>query len=181
MGYEPAAFEAHPELGDVLGQLEDQGLELVPVALPREIPTEPLMLVLRAEAASAFDELTRDGRDDELVEQGPGAWPNTFRAARLIPAVEYVRADRLRRRLMRQMHDALVDVDLYVHPPFGEDSLSITNLTGHPTVVAPAGFREDGTPFSVCFTGKPYDEARLLAVARAWQRSTEHHLRHPDL
>ena len=181
VGYLPGAFEERPELADVLPQLEDLGVELVPIELPREIPVRPLIVMLSAEAAASFDELTRDGRDDELVEQGPNAWPNSFRAARFVPAVEYIRADRLRRRLMLQMHDALADVDLYVHPPFGDGSLSITNLTGQPTVIAPAGFREDGTPFSICFTGKLYDEARLLAAARAWQLATGHHLRHPDL
>jgi Asp-tRNA(Asn)/Glu-tRNA(Gln) amidotransferase A subunit family amidase len=113
-----------------------------------------------------------------------------------------LRANRVRRLLQRDMEAALADVDLYVHPSFGGPSLSIGNLTGHPTLVAPAGFRPSRSrgstdyeaasgdeadepprevPFSVSFTGKPYDEARLFALVLAWQASTDHHRRHPDL
>ena len=138
-----------------------------------------MMIILQAEAATAFDELTRSGRDDLLVRQDAGAWPNSFRASRLIPAVEYIRANRLRTLLCREMHATMQEVDALVHPSFGSAALGIANLTGHPAVVAPAGFREAGTPFSVTFTGRLYDEARLLALAGAWQRGTAYHRRHP--
>ena len=180
VGFSLEAFERSERHQPVLEQLEQLGCELVPVELP-DFPARSLLIILDAEAAAAFDELTRSGRDDLLVRQEAGAWPNSFRAARLIPAVEYINANRLRTLLCREMHAALSEVDLYVHPSFGDGSLTITNLTGHPVVVAPAGFSDDGTPFGVSFTGQLYDEARLLAVATAWQEATGFHRRHPDL
>lgn len=179
VGYPAGAFGEESPDRRVLAELEALGVELVPVELP-DFPVREMMIILQAEAATAFDELTRDGRDDLLTRQGPDAWPNSFRSSRLIPAVEYLRANRLRTRLMREMDQVLAGVDLYVHPSFGA-SLGITNLTGHPCVVAPSGFRENGTPRSICFTGQLYDEARLLALAAAWQRSTGYHRRHPEL
>jgi len=164
----------------VLEQLEALGLILVPIELP-ERSLEPLLLNLFVECATAFDDLTRDGRDDLLRRQGANAWPNLFRSARLVPAVEYLRANRLRTVLMREVEAALSEVDLYVHPTFGGNDLTIGNLTGLPTVVLPSGFRPNGTPRSICFTGRLFGEARLLATAGAWQASTEHQLRHPDL
>ena len=137
-----------------------------------------LLVILAAEAAEAFDELTLDGRDDLLVRQVEQAWPNVFRQARLLPAVEYLRAQRLRRRLMLRTDALMQSVDLLVHPS-SDPLLVITNLTGHPTVVAPATFREDGTPRSVSFTGRLFDEARLLGFVEAWQATSAHHLSHP--
>lgn len=163
----------------MLDELRALGVELVPIELP-DFPVRDLLVILEAEAAAAFDELTRDGRDAELTRQSPDAWPNQFRTARLIPAVEYIKANRLRTRLMRAMDEALAGVALYVHPSFGGPSLTITNLTGHPCFVAPGGFRDDGTPWSICFTGQLDDEARLLAFVRAWQEATGHHRRHPE-
>ena len=99
IGYSPAAFERAESHRSVLDELKELGAELVEVELP-DYPVWPMMTILFAESAAAFDELTRSDRDDELVEQGPQAWPNSFRAARLIPAVEYIRAQRLRTMLM---------------------------------------------------------------------------------
>lgn len=164
----------------VLEELEALGVELVEIELP-DFPLQALDPILTAEAAAAFDALTRDGRDELLVRQIAQAWPNVFRTARLIPAVEYINANRARMQLMAQMDEAMKDVDLYVHSSFSGPTLRITNATGHPTAIAPCGFRDDGTPFSVCFTGHLYDESRLLAVARAWQDSTEYHRKHPKL
>jgi Asp-tRNA(Asn)/Glu-tRNA(Gln) amidotransferase A subunit family amidase len=186
-----ADAEAKPEGSDrariahddshVLRELEALGVELVPIELPHAIPAGDLLTILTAEAATAFDELTRDGRDAQMVWQAAEAWPNTFRAARLIPAVEYLRANRLRTALMRDMQKLMDTVDVYVAPSFGNASLVITNLTGHPALVAPSGFNADGTPHSITFTGQLYGEAELVALAEAWQRSTEYHLRHPKL
>lgn len=165
----------------VLAELEALGVELIPIELPREIPAHDLMTILVAEAATAFDELTRDGRDAQMVWQAAEAWPNTFRAARLIPAVEYIRANRLRTQLMRDMQKLMDKVDVYVAPSLGNANLAITNLTGHPALVAPSGFDADGMPHSITFTGQLFGEAELVALAEAWQRSTEYHRRHPDL
>lgn len=162
-----------------LTELEQLGAELIAIELP-EYPVWEMMLILMAEAACSFDELTRDGRDDQLVQQGDGAWPNLFRAARLIPAVEYVRANRLRTALCRDMDAVMANVDLYVHPALGGSSLGITNLTGHPCVVAPAGPAKDGKqPLAVCFTGQIYGEGALLALVQTWQAATKHADQHP--
>jgi Asp-tRNA(Asn)/Glu-tRNA(Gln) amidotransferase A subunit family amidase len=194
VGYLKSAFDREKEPADknesgrarhddshVLDELKALGVELVPIELPHALPAGDLLTILTAEAATAFDELTRDGRDAQMVWQAPEAWPNIFRAARLIPAVEYIRANRLRTALMRDMQKLMDSVDLYVAPSFGNESLVITNLTGHPALVAPSGFDPDGMPQTITFTGQLYGEAELVALADAWQRSTEYHRRHPQL
>jgi Asp-tRNA(Asn)/Glu-tRNA(Gln) amidotransferase A subunit family amidase len=187
VGYPAAEFERSADDRRVLEELKALGVELVPIELPKEIPVSDLLLILTCEAATAFDELTRDGRDDLMVWQAEEAWPNTFRAARLVPAVEYLRASRLRTRLMREMDAVMAQVDVLVHPSRGSSALLVTNLTGHPTICAPSGFREpkkDGevrTPRSISFTGRLFGEADLAAVAGAWQRSTRYHREHPPL
>ncbi len=182
VGYLKAAFDRPESEEDrkVLEELKALGVDLVPIELP-EAPGNELLIILSAEAATAFDELTRSGRDEILVRQVEQAWPNVFRTARLIPAVEYLRANRIRTQLMRDMDKVMGGVDLYVHPSYGGGSLLVTNLTGHPSVVAPNGFRADGTPRSISFTGQLFGESKLLALAQAWQTSTGYHKRHPDL
>jgi Asp-tRNA(Asn)/Glu-tRNA(Gln) amidotransferase A subunit family amidase len=164
-----------------LTTLKEIGLQLVPMQLPKNYPIESLSFILTAEAATAFDELTRSGRDDQLVRQVANAWPNVFRQGQFIPAVEYLRANRIRWQLMREMEEALVPVDLYVCPSF-DDNLLLTNLTGHPAVVLPNGFRSsDGTPTSITFNGRLYRETEMLAVAHAYQQATGFHLQRPPL
>ncbi len=165
-------------LAPVLADLRELGCELVPID-PPEFPVWDLMVILTVEAAAAFDAFTRGSDDDLLVRQGADAWPNLLRVARLIPAVEYLQASRARTRLMRQMDGVFAGVDALVHASRSGPLLGITNLTGHPTVVLPAAPREDGTPTSVSFTGQLYDEARLVALASAWQERGGHHLRRP--
>ena len=133
------------------------------------------------EAAAAFDEITRDGRDDQLVRQTRSAWPNIFRVARLIPAVEYVQAQRLRARMMRDVDKAFDTFDFLVHPIYLGGLLLMFNLTGHPTAVAPSGFRRNGMPCSISFTGRLMWDDRLLALVSAWQANTEHHKQHPQI
>jgi len=164
----------------VLETLRSLGIELHPISLP-DFPARTLSFILRAEAAAAFDELTRNGRDDLLVRQDPGAWPNIFRSARLIPAVEYIQANRLRTLLMEKMAEMMEEIDVYVGPSFGGNNLLITNLTGHPTVVVPSGFDEKGNPTSISFVGKLFGEAKALRVAQAFQNATSFHLEHPRL
>jgi Asp-tRNA(Asn)/Glu-tRNA(Gln) amidotransferase A subunit family amidase len=161
----------------VLDVLRAQGATLVPVEVP-ESGYNAMRLVLTAEAAAAFDELTRSGRDDELNAQGPGDWPNTFRTARLIPAVDYINANRVRTLAMRAWGELFAGVDVVVAPTSGTQ-LVATNLTGHPAVILPNGFREDGTPVSITFLGGLFEEGRVLAAAGAYQRATQWHLRHP--
>jgi Asp-tRNA(Asn)/Glu-tRNA(Gln) amidotransferase A subunit family amidase len=164
-----------------LETLRGLGYELVPFELPDEYPVGSLSFILTAEAATAFDELTRSGRDDLLVRQIARAWPNVFRQGQLIPAVEYLRANRVRTLLQREMERRLEKIDVYLCPTFGGDNLLLTNLTGHPSVVLPNGFRSDGTPTSLTFMGKLFGETEVLAVAGAFQRATDFHRRRPPL
>jgi Asp-tRNA(Asn)/Glu-tRNA(Gln) amidotransferase A subunit family amidase len=165
-----------------LSTLEGLGFKLVPIKLPSGYPVESLRFLLQAEAAAAFDELTRSGRDKLMVRQTAYAWPNIFRQAQLTPAVEYIRANRIRALLMQEMEKLMADLDAYVCPSFGGSNLLLTNLTGHPAVVVPNGFRSsDGTPTSITFTGKLFGEGAVLAVAQAYQRATDFHRRRPPL
>jgi Asp-tRNA(Asn)/Glu-tRNA(Gln) amidotransferase A subunit family amidase len=165
-----------------LETLRTMGVTLVPIDLPSRYPIPPLAAILGAEASAAFDELTRTGKDDLMVRQTADAWPNVFRQGQLIPAVEYLRANRIRTLLMDEMERSLAKVDAYIVPSFGGDHLLLTNLTGHPCVVAPNGFRSsDGTPTSITFMGKLHGESDLLALAAAWQQATDFHLRRPPL
>jgi Asp-tRNA(Asn)/Glu-tRNA(Gln) amidotransferase A subunit family amidase len=165
---------------DVFAALRQLGAMLVPIELPR-YPLDDMSIILTAEAGAAFDELTRDGLDDLLVRQIKNAWPNVFRLSRLIPAVEYIQANRLRFKLIQDMHRVVSSVDAYIAPSLVGDNLLLTNLTGHPCVVLPNGFTDAGSPTSITFTGRLFDEGRLLAIAKAYQDSRTHHLKHPRL
>jgi Asp-tRNA(Asn)/Glu-tRNA(Gln) amidotransferase A subunit family amidase len=189
VGYVRSLFEAKPDEGreeqhdlDLasLEELRKLGIELHPIELP-SVPVEPLGLILTAEAAAAFDELTRSGKDDLLVRQIEQAWPNVFRQGQTIPAVAYLQANRVRTLAMREMARLMADLDAYVVPSFGGINLLLTNLTGHPAVVLPNGFRKDGTPGSLSFVGRLFGEGEVLAVAKAYQDATGFHLKHPSL
>jgi len=162
-----------------LETLQSLGVKLIPLELP-DFPVYSLSFILNAEAAAAFDELTRSNRDDLLVRQGRGAWPNIFRQARFIPAVEYIQANRFRYILMTKMAELFKKIDVYVAPPFG-DNLLLTNLTGHPAVVVPTGFTSQGEPTSLTFISDLYQEEKALFLAKIFQEATYFHLRHPDL
>ena len=183
IGYLKSAFERdyfNKERDNaVLDVLRDLGLELIPIDLP-EFNTGPLLITLYAEGAAAFDQLTLSNEDDLMQWQSPNAWPNTFRAARFIPAVEYINANRARYELIQEMESEVMSkVDVYVTPAFGNANLLITNLTGHPSVVLPNGFTDEGRPTSITFTGGLFDEASVLRVAKAYQEATDHHEKHP--
>ncbi len=163
-----------------LDTLKRMGFNLVPVALPSSWPTGSLANILTAEAAAAFDDLTRSGRDKELVRQVAQAWPTVFREGQFIPAVEYIRANRIRSLLMKEMQTLFESADVYVVPSYGGDNLLLTNLTGHPAVVLPNGFRaSDGTPTSITFQGRLWGETVLLETAGLYQRETGFHLKRP--
>ena len=163
-----------------LAKLQELGAVLKPLELPK-IPVNDIGFILDSEAAASFDELTRSGKDDQLRKQEDNAWPNVFRAARFIPAVEYIQANRARTLLIQQMDEALRDLDLYVAPSFDGDNLLLTNLTGHPCICVPNGFTPAGNPTSITFCGKLFDEGTILAFARSYQQATEHHRKHPTL
>jgi Asp-tRNA(Asn)/Glu-tRNA(Gln) amidotransferase A subunit family amidase len=157
--------------------LEKAGAKLVPIELPK-FSTGALRFILSAEAATAFDDITRDGRVNQLSGQAPNDWPNTFRTSRFIPAVEYLRAQRARTLLMREMEKLMSQWDVFVSPAPGSASLLVTNLTGHPAVVLPCGFVND-LPVAIMFTGGVYDEVSPLRVALAFERATKWHTMHP--
>lgn len=184
IGYLKSEFEKERDQkaidDEVIDVLWSIGAELIPIELP-DFPVFDISFILSAEAAAAFDEITRSGDDDLLVRQIKQSWPNVFRQARLIPAVEYINANRARTLLMKQMEDLFKEIDVFVAPTFGGSSLLLTNLTGHPAVVVPNGFRENDTPTSITFTGNLYEDGIVLAVAGAYQDATNFHLRHPEL
>jgi len=182
IGYTAASFakegdnKAHEAAFTVLREL---GATLVPIELP-DYPIPALNLIFQAEAAAAFDELTRSGQDDLLVRQTADAWPNVFREARLITAVEYIQANRIRTLIMQEMAELMSQIDLYLAPSDDDYNLLLTNLTGHPAVVLPNGFSKAGIPASsLTFMGNLYDETTILAVAQAYQTATDFHERRP--
>ena len=182
-----------------LESLQKMGVKLVPMTLPKGYHFGDLSRVLGAEAAAAFDELTRSGKDALLTEQGPQEWPNVFRLARFYSAVDYIQAQRGRTLAMEAIEKMFAEVDVIVTPSNGAQ-LSATNLTGHPAVIVPNGVRGDdaplpdhtedghpenvggpGTPVSLTFLGGLYSDARLAAFARAYQDSTGFRLLRPKL
>jgi Asp-tRNA(Asn)/Glu-tRNA(Gln) amidotransferase A subunit family amidase len=132
--------------------------------------------ILTTEGSAAFDDLMRskDANDPSL-----NTWPNAFRAHRFVPAVEYIRAQRARTLLIREMHAFMSQYDVFLSPT-NSASLSVTNLTGHPAVALRAGFY-DNRPVELMLTGGLYEEATLLRVALTFERNTEWHLKNPSL
>jgi Asp-tRNA(Asn)/Glu-tRNA(Gln) amidotransferase A subunit family amidase len=162
-----------------LAVLQNLGAKLIPIELPK-LPFTNISFILSAEAAAAFDDLTRSGRDSLLVRQIKNAWPNVFRTSRFVPAVEYIQANRIRTLVIEEMQKIVKGIDVYVVPSFS-DNLLLTNLTGHPCVVVPNGFNKEGSPTSITFMGKLFDEGTVLAVAKAYQDATDWHKKHPTL
>lgn len=173
-------YPFHDNDSIALNKMKELGAELIPIELPN-IATEDLSFILSAEAGAAFDELTRSNKDDLLVRQIKNAWPNVFRSSRFIPAVEYINANRIRFLLVQEMKKLFDKIDLYVSPSWVGNNLLLTNLTGHPCVVVPNGFSKNGTPTSFTFIGNLFDEAKIVAVAKAFQDATDHHKKHPKL
>lgn len=143
-------------------------------------PVNLVSIILNAESAAAFDELTRTNRDDLIERQDRNFWPNSFRAARTIPAVEYINANRYRSILCSRMNDFMKNYDVLIVPTFSGRQLSMTNLTGHPVVCMPIGFNQTGSPLSITLIGNLYDEATILAAAKGFQDKTEHNKKHPE-
>lgn len=194
VGYLPEAFDgdydnaaADQATLDVLRN--DLGLDLQPMVLPTNMPVEAILNTLDVEAAAAFDELTRTRGIDAMVRQGENTWPNVFRTARFIPAVEHVQMSRTRTLLMQRMHEVMQDVDVFVSPSYRGGTLRITNLTGHPAVCVPNAFRplEDSPdsprrqPGSITFAGALYRDHHVIALAEAYQGVTDFHRRRPPI
>ncbi|GAB4150994.1 MAG: hypothetical protein Fur0037_19690 [Planctomycetota bacterium] len=162
-----------------LAWLEKKGFCLSPLELPKA-PYAAMLTMLHAEGAAAFDELLRGGGLRELAGQQDGDWPNVFRSARAILAVEYLQAARLRARLCAEMSEKMRHCDVLVAPNHSR-VLVCTNLTGHPTLVLPIGRAGNGQPTVVGLTGKLHGEAALLSLAESWQAETDHHRARPNL
>jgi len=165
----------------VLEVLKNKGFELHPLELKTTINPAPLVSMLMVEGAAAFDELTRLNLDDQLVAQGRNAWPNLFRSARFIPAVEYVQMSRQRSVLIQEMHQLLKEYDVIVTPSFAGQQLQITNLTGHPALCIPNGFGANGSPTSITILANLFEEEKLIMVGRMIQENTDWQAKRPPL
>jgi len=166
-----------------LSEFRKMGITLIPVSLPDSatIPVKSLAIVLVAEAAAAFDDLTRTNKDDLLNLQDKNAWPNIFRAAQFIPAVQYIQANRLRYKLIQEMYVVMKQYDVIISPSFAGNQSLLTNLTGNPCVVVPNGFDKKNHPTSISFIGNLYDEATLLSFAKVFQDATNYNKQRPPL
>lgn len=166
----------------VLETLRDAGALIREVDFPDSTiyPFNIMDVVISSESAAAFDELTRSNRDDLIRRQDKNFWPNSFRVSRFVPAVEYINANRHRYRLIESLNAFMKQYDVVIVPTFGGNQLAMTNLTGHPVVVMPVGFNGSGLPTSITLLGNLYDEATILAVAKAYQDSTSFHTKHPE-
>jgi Asp-tRNA(Asn)/Glu-tRNA(Gln) amidotransferase A subunit family amidase len=144
VGYIPAWMKANPAT-DVdrmaLEKVKTLGMVPVEVSIP-DWPYDSLSVILFAEAAAAFEEITLDRRVDQLKAQVPDAWPNTFRQSRFLSAVDFVQCDRLRRKVAQEMARVFKEVDLLLVPSLRDEMLTITNFTGHPSLTIRAGFIE---------------------------------------
>lgn len=170
------------------------GIEVVEVSLP-DLPYGALMNIVYAEAAAAFEELTLDNADDTLKWQDDGAWPNTFRKARFLSAVDHVQLDRLRYQVMLALDEMFTKVDALIGPFMTGPMLVASNFTGHPCLHLRAGFLEIGTrsaaslgsgklttgeadatgqtfkvPQGISVWGKLFDEATILSLGIALER-----------
>jgi Asp-tRNA(Asn)/Glu-tRNA(Gln) amidotransferase A subunit family amidase len=184
--FERRAYDAKYDAA-TLDRLRDMGVTLTPCEMP-DFHFSALLTILSAEAAAAFDELTVSGRDALLSGQKPFDWPNQFRTARFIAAVDYVQAQRARTLAIAQMHELFDKFDVIVAPS-GGTQLTATNLCGQPAVVVPNGIRGDdapappstedgvlnnvggpGTPVSITFLAPLYQEGKACALANAYQQ-----------
>lgn len=171
-------FRANDSL--TLRTLREMGLNLIPIKLPEQIPSMAISIMLEAEAAAAFSDLTLTQKDTMMVLQKKGAWPNIFRQARFIPAVEYIQASRIRTQLIAEFMNIFKTVDVIVCPTWGGNQCLMTNLTGHPALLIPNGFGKDGLPTSITFLADWYNEADLLLVGSAYQKKAGFYQKHPD-
>jgi Asp-tRNA(Asn)/Glu-tRNA(Gln) amidotransferase A subunit family amidase len=185
VGYLKLNFERNYDLKEndslTLIKLEALGYKLIPVELVPDVPLQDLSIILEAEAGAAFDLLTRSGDEDKMVKQNKDSWPNIFRASRFIPAVEYINANRLRTKLIRQINEIVQKFDVLVVPSLEDESQLLFNLTGHPCITFPNGFTTKGMPTSITFVGNLYDEGMIVSAANQFQLVTNFNKKHPPL
>ncbi|MFT6462215.1 MAG: Asp-tRNA(Asn)/Glu-tRNA(Gln) amidotransferase A subunit family amidase [Maricaulis maris] len=187
VGYSPAWFEAGSDADRAaLQAARDAGVELVEVELP-DLPYDGLFAVVEAESAAAFEHLTLSGEDDSLVWQAPAAWPNTWRRARFISAVDLINVDRFRREVMEMMDGVMEGLDAMIGPNFANALLVITNYTGHPQLAIKSGYNQlatrtifgdpasdEGTthrvPQTTSLWAPLFEEGTLIALGREIER-----------
>ncbi|SFV34204.1 amidase [Thermoflavifilum thermophilum] len=161
---------------------QNMGVKLIPIVFPDSFPADAILgVIVGAESAAAFDPLTRSHRDSFMVQQRKYSWPNQFRTSRFIPAVEYINAQRLRYQIMQQVDPSLNKYYAILVPTFAGQQLALTNLTGHPVVSVPDGFRANGTPTSFTLIGKLFGEAAILELAQQYQLKSGWYKHHPPL
>ena len=171
-----AAAELKAVYTQALDDLKKAGVNMTPVEFREDLLQA--RLVIDAEGAAAFDDITRDGEVRTLKGQGPSDWPNDFRVSRLVPAVEFIRAQRVRTLIVERFEKFMADWDVIVAP--ASAILTTTNLTGNPQIVQKCGFT-NGLPRSIGFTGKIYDEGSPMRVALAYEQATDWHKKNPTL
>jgi Asp-tRNA(Asn)/Glu-tRNA(Gln) amidotransferase A subunit family amidase len=194
VGYFPKWMKENPATDvdrNALDAIKKIGMNPVEVSIP-DWPYGSLQLILFAEGAAAFEELTLSGGLDQLKMQVPDAWPNSFRQARFLSAVDFVQADRLRRKVAAEMARIFSTVDLLLVPSLRDEMLTITNFTGHPSLTMRAGFVEVGearsdwapdpknplpkfspprrVPHGVTFIGRLFEEGTLASAGLALER-----------
>jgi Asp-tRNA(Asn)/Glu-tRNA(Gln) amidotransferase A subunit family amidase len=165
-----------------LATLRKLGVNVVPFEFPHHLHASSLLgMIITVEGAAAFDELTRSKKDDQLVQQNKDRWPNVFRTARFVPAVEYVNACRMRYMIMQKMDSIFKQYDIIIAPPEIGDQMGATNMSGNPSITIPVGFSKDGMPVCISFIGRLFDEGRLVALAKIFQDDTDFNKQHPAM
>jgi Asp-tRNA(Asn)/Glu-tRNA(Gln) amidotransferase A subunit family amidase len=155
--------------------------DLTPIFLPKEFPFKVFDVILRSEAGAFFDDFLLQGLDSNMVEQGSRSRANSLRQARLIPAVEYIQANRHREKLIKEVVSLFKEFDVILSPSFGGNQLLITNLTGHPVISIPNGFDKKGHPTSISLIGNYNSEHKILYFADIYQKETGHNKINPPL
>ncbi len=186
IGYIEREFSAAPAPQQVLFDAAFEiyrkaGATLVPITMP-DLPSAALYAILNAEAGAMFDELVRSGAINDMADKGVNGRANQLRATRFIPAVDYIRAQRVRTLLVRQMNALFAGasaIDAFLAPATS-DSVTTCNLTGHPAITVPAGF-VDGLPIGLMVTGPLYNEERVVQVAAAFETASTWHTQHPKI
>lgn len=185
IGYAKNHFEkldSSSQEWNVIKILRAAGLDVKPMHLPdTEVYAFDIIgQVIGAESAAAFDAFTRTGMDDEMTRQTRFDWPNYFRVARTIPAVEYINANRHRSILMQKMNEAMLEFDVIITPSFAGKQLAITNLTGQPALCMPIGLTQQGIPNSITFLSNLFKEEALLTLGVFFQEKTDFDNIHPE-
>ena len=152
---------------------------LTPIRLPSDYPFGAFDIILRAEAGAFFDSFILNNLDSTMVEQGERSRANSLRQSRLIPAVEYIQANRYRSVLIEEVKTLFESFDIILSPSFGKNQLMITNLIGHPAISVPNGFDNKKRPTSISLIGNYYEEHKILYFADILQNKTNYHKKIP--